>query len=210
MEPITVSVMSSDPVSGAGAVAQLQSCPQIRVLSVDSRHEADVVLILAVDVTEETLAMMERASGESSNRDMRIVLVGDGLREHQLMRAVNYGLVSVIPRREAVRERIVGAVLGVRGGRAELPEPVLGWLMGQIRAVQREVLAANGLTAAGLETREVRVLKLLADGLDTAEIAARMNFSERTIKNIIHGMLGRLKLRNRAHAVAYALRHGAL
>lgn len=210
MEPITVSVVASDPVSGAGAVAQLQSCPQIKVLSADVRHEADVALMLAIEVTEETLTRMERAAGESSNRGMRIVLVGDGLREHQLMRAVNYGLVSVIPRREAVRERVVGAVLGVRSGCAEMPEPMLGWLLGQVRAVQREVLAPNGLTAAGLETREVRVLKLLADGLDTAEIAARMNFSERTIKNIIHGMLGRLKLRNRAHAVAYALRHGAL
>jgi len=30
------------------------------------------------------------------------------------------------------------------------------------------------------------------------------------VRNIIHGLLTRMKLRNRAHAVAYALRNGAM
>jgi DNA-binding NarL/FixJ family response regulator len=54
------------------------------------------------------------------------------------------------------------------------------------------------------------VLKLLADGMDTGEIAATLNYSERTIKNVLHGLMSRLDLRNRSHAVAYALRAGAL
>jgi DNA-binding NarL/FixJ family response regulator len=72
------------------------------------------------------------------------------------------------------------------------------------------VLDPHGLTAAGLYTREVDVLRLLAEGMDTLEIAQRLNYSERTVKNIIHGVLSRLKLRNRSHAVAYALRNGVM
>ena len=54
------------------------------------------------------------------------------------------------------------------------------------------------------------MLRLLADGWETAEIAARLNYSERSVKNIIHGVLGRHGLRNRTQAVAYALRSGVL
>jgi DNA-binding CsgD family transcriptional regulator len=46
--------------------------------------------------------------------------------------------------------------------------------------------------------------------LPTNEIAAKLNYSERTIKTIIHTMMTRLGLRNRPHAVAYAMRVGAL
>jgi DNA-binding NarL/FixJ family response regulator len=91
-----------------------------------------------------------------------------------------------------------------------MPGVAAGWLAGQIRAIQRNVLAPNGLTASGLESREADVLRLLAEGLDTQEIAERLSYSERTVKNIIHGVLTRLNLRNRTHAVAFALRTGLL
>src|SRR5829696_6509434 len=54
--------------------------------------------------------------------------------------------------------------------------------------------------------REVEVLRLVADGLDTAEIAAKLAYSQRTVKNVLHDVTNRLQLRNRSHAVAYALR----
>jgi DNA-binding NarL/FixJ family response regulator len=54
------------------------------------------------------------------------------------------------------------------------------------------------------------VLRLVADGLDTAEIATKLSYSQRTIKNILHDITSRLHLRNRSHAVAYALRHGLI
>jgi DNA-binding NarL/FixJ family response regulator len=62
----------------------------------------------------------------------------------------------------------------------------------------------------GLSDREVRVLQLVADGWDTAEIAGELCYSERTVKNILHDLTTRLQLRNRSHAVAYALREGLI
>jgi DNA-binding NarL/FixJ family response regulator len=63
---------------------------------------------------------------------------------------------------------------------------------------------------AGLTEREIEVLRLVADGFDTSEIAGSLAYSERTIKNIIHDVTARLNLRNRSHAVAYAVRQGLI
>jgi DNA-binding NarL/FixJ family response regulator len=211
--PVTVAVLASDPITAEGTVAYLRARPGVTPLGADGAGQADVVLILASWVTEETLAWMQAAAEKAAERaagEVRFVLVGDGVREPELLRAVSFGLVSVLPRQGTDHERIVRAILAVRDGRVEMPEVALGWLVGQIRAIHRDVLTPHGLTATGLESREVDVLRLLADGLDTIEIAGRLSYSERTVKNIIHGVLTRLNLRNRPHAVAFALRNGLL
>ena len=87
---------------------------------------------------------------------------------------------------------------------------MLRYVLDQLKAIQNNVLAPRGLTVAGLSDREVDVFRLLAEGFDTAEVALKLNYSERTVKNVIHGAVTRLKLRNRTHAVAYALRSGVL
>lgn len=207
---MTVAVLAGDPITGEGAVACLRGQPGISVLTADRLAEAEVVLILVGRVTEETLDLMQRTAASSNHEDLRFVLVGDGVREHQLLRSLTYGLVSFIPRQEADFGKIVRAIAGMRHGRLELPAVASGWLAQRIRAIERDVLEPKGLNAIGLETREVEVLRLLAEGLGTPEIAQRLSYSERTVKNIIHGILTRLKLRNRAHAVAFALRTGTL
>jgi DNA-binding NarL/FixJ family response regulator len=207
--PVTVAVMAGDPITGQGAAAFLSACPSVKVLSADRQHEAEVVLILVSRVTEETLEWMQQAA-ERAAREVRFVLVGDGVREQHVLRAITCGLVSVIPRQEADFDRILKAIDAVREDRLEMPDVALGWLVNQMRAIQQDVLQPMGVTATGLETREADVLRLLADGLGTPEIAARLNYSERTVKNIIHGVLTRWQLRNRAHAVAFALRSGAI
>jgi DNA-binding NarL/FixJ family response regulator len=69
----------------------------------------------------------------------------------------------------------------------------------------------EGSTAVdSLTDREVKVLTLLADGFDTAEVARSLFYSDRTVKNIVHHVTSRLNLRNRTQAVAYALRHGLI
>jgi len=54
------------------------------------------------------------------------------------------------------------------------------------------------------------VLRLVAEGWDTAQIATKLSYSERTVKNVLHDVTTRLQLRNRSHAVAYAMREGLI
>jgi hypothetical protein len=63
---------------------------------------------------------------------------------------------------------------------------------------------------AGAARTPIHLIAGLADGLDTAEVGSRLFYSERTVKNIIHDVTSRLALRNRAHAVAYAIREGLI
>jgi DNA-binding NarL/FixJ family response regulator len=86
----------------------------------------------------------------------------------------------------------------------------------QLRATVRA--AAAGLTiqaqdaspAVALPARDRRVLELVAEGWSTREIAETMSYSERTIKKLIQALEHRLQARNRAHAVASAIRQGLI
>ncbi|MFJ1703794.1 response regulator transcription factor [Kitasatospora sp. NPDC088346] len=210
MNPVSVAVLSGDPLSSAGVAAMLRPSPAVNLLPASRRAEADVLLLLTGEVTEETLGCLEKTARESENPAMRMVIVGDVAREQHLMRAVSSGVTSVIHRREATPERLLRAVIGARDGHAEMPGHAVAWLVEWVRAIQHDVLAPNGLTTSPLESREVEVIRLIAEGLETATIAERLNYSERTIKNIIHGAMSRLNLHNRAHTVAYALRAGVI
>lgn len=69
-------------------------------------------------------------------------------------------------------------------------------------------LLRSGSEPSPLTPREEAVLRLVAEGYATAEIAARLSYSERSIKNVIQAVTERLALRNRCHAVAHAIRKG--
>ena len=58
---------------------------------------------------------------------------------------------------------------------------------------------------AGLSAREIEVLRLVADGLDNEEIAARLHLSTRTVERHLQNVYGKLDLRGRsARAAAVA------
>ncbi|WP_256069858.1 MULTISPECIES: LuxR C-terminal-related transcriptional regulator [unclassified Streptomyces] len=41
-------------------------------------------------------------------------------------------------------------------------------------------------------------------------MAIKLSYSERTVKYILYGLMKRFSLRNRAHAVSYAIRAGII
>jgi DNA-binding NarL/FixJ family response regulator len=202
--------MADDPLVCQGATAYLATCPDIRPVPPGSIDRAEVVLVITGHVSEGTLSQMQHAAGQVPDQEMCFVLVCDAIQEAQLLRVLAWGMVSVLLRGDADYERIACALLNARDGRVGLPGEAGGWLESRLRTIQHDVLDPLDLTTAGLFTREVDVLRMLADGLQNREIAERLNCSERTVRNIIKGLLSRMKLRNRAHAVAYALRSGVM
>jgi DNA-binding CsgD family transcriptional regulator len=61
-----------------------------------------------------------------------------------------------------------------------------------------------------LTPRQREVLQLLAEGLDTGEIAERLGVAPETARNHIRGLLGRLEAHSRLEAVVFARRRGLL
>lgn len=68
----------------------------------------------------------------------------------------------------------------------------------------------SGAAAQRPSERGLEVLRLVADGLSTAEIAARLDLSEPTIKRQLQQTFDRLGASSRAEAVALALRRGLI
>lgn len=210
MKPIAVAVLASDPVTEEGAIARLAPQPDIVAHAPDRHRHADVLLVLANEVTEHLLARVEAGSTRAGEPEPAVVMVVDDFPEQFLLRAVNLGLVALLNRQESGFDRIVRAVRAAVSGRAQLPETLQRSLVTQLRSIQENVLAPRGLSASGLTEREIALLKLFSDGLSTREVALKLNYSERTVKNVVHGVVTRFRLGNRTHAVAYALRAGAL
>jgi DNA-binding NarL/FixJ family response regulator len=95
-------------------------------------------------------------------------------------------------------------------GEAVLPGDLVGRLLDHVGQLQRSLLDPNGPGLSTLTAREADMLRLVSEGFDTAEIATKMSYSERTVKNVLHEVTTRLQLRNRAHAVGFAMRQGLI
>jgi DNA-binding NarL/FixJ family response regulator len=205
MERISVLVEASDPISRAGITAQLKGRPEVRVI--EDEDNADVGLVVADDVDDETLRVSRALQRRGCQRVVHVLSrVDDG----GLVAAIEAGSFGLIRRTDATVDALVAAVTAAASGDGTMPPDLLGRLLARMRSLQQHALAPRGLTLSGLTQREIEVLKLVAEGFSTSEIALRMSYSERTIKNVIHDVTMRLQLRNRSQAVAYAMKEGLI
>jgi DNA-binding NarL/FixJ family response regulator len=206
-DPTRVRVRATDPVSEAGVASQLRVQHDLEVLSSDSPARPDVVVLVADRVDEPTAAGI-RATRDSGGP--RVVLVVGSVDGVEVLAAVEAGVAAIVRRCEATPDRLSTAIRAAATGDGHLPPDLLGRLLQQVGDAQRNAAAPTGLTFGGLTQRELTVLRLIADGYSTSEIATRMAYSERTIKNSIHDLVSRFHLRNRTHAVAFAVRQGLI
>ncbi|GAB3954465.1 response regulator transcription factor [Kribbella albertanoniae] len=215
---IPVWVKALDPLSQFGLVHALRQRPEIALISdaeltalqaqQDQRTAPPVVALIAVDALDAGAVQVLRSATQRGCR--RTVLIGSTIDDDALMTAVELGVSGVLRRTEATADRIVHLLQTAAVGDGSLPADLLGRLLGQVSRMQRHVLAPRGLSHTGLSDRETQVLRLVADGKDTQEIARELSYSERTVKNVLHDVTSRLQLKNRSHAVAYALREGLI
>lgn len=205
MERVAICVCASDPVSHAGIASQLRPRPEVTLL--DAGDERAVVAVVVADRVDEETVQVLRSLRRGSRRSLLVVThIDDG----GLAAAVEAGVTGLVRRAEATPERLATAVCAAARGEGSVPGDLLGRLLAQVGRLQRQLLNPRGLTLNGMSAREVEILRLVAEGLDTGEIATKLSYSERTVKNVLHHVTSRLQLRNRSHAVAYALKQGLI
>jgi DNA-binding NarL/FixJ family response regulator len=203
----SVFVYAADPILEAGVAAQLAGCSSLRVVGRADPDAANVAVVV-VDEVDEDAARVVRALQRPDGP--RVVVVATRLDDGGLLAAVEAGASALLRRGEATACALEGAVRAAASGDGSVPGDLLGRLLGQVGRLKRQVLDPRGIPLTGLSERETAVLRLVAEGLETGEIARRLSYSERTIKNVIHDVTSRLGLRNRSHAVAFALREGLI
>ncbi len=205
-DQIRVFVYANDPVSEAGLSSQLRGRREVELLSEVEVDRATVALV-AGDTFDEDMSRSVRAI--QRNGCPRVVLVLGRLEDACLLAATEAGACGMLRRSEATTERLITAISAAARGDGTLPPDLLGRLLYQVGRIQREAPLGKG-SFPTLNDREIEVLKLLAQGCDTAEVAGSLMYSERTVKNILHSITSRFQLRNRTHAVAYAVREGLI
>jgi DNA-binding NarL/FixJ family response regulator len=194
-------------VSATGVAGQLRQRPEVLVVEDNEFDSAQVAVVVADEIDDATVRTLR---GIQRDGCRRVVVVVTRLDDTSLLAAVEAGACGMLRRSEADTDRIVKAVLTAAKGDGSVPPDLLGRLLDQMSRLQRQVLAPRGLSLSGFTDREVDVLRLLGEGWDTAEIASKLAYSERTVKNVIHDITARHQLRNRSHAVAYAVRQGLI
>ena len=106
---------------------------------------------------------------------------------------------------------IDGVVLAVRAaanGVAWLSPRAAEVVLGRVRRERRRRGARRPIWSTNCRRASVEVLRLIARGMENAEIAQELGISPRTAKNHVSNILAKLGLPNRIQAAIYAVRRG--
>jgi DNA-binding NarL/FixJ family response regulator len=148
--------------------------------------------------------------GVSLCRDIRSVLPGTACLmltaysdDKALMGAIMAGAAGYVMKQTSGSE-LVGAVRTVAAGQSTLDAHTAQRVMERLRE-----RTSGPDPVSALSRQEKRVLDLISEGLTNRQIAERMFLSEKTVKNYVSSLLGKLGLQRRAQAAAFAARMAA-
>ncbi|MBB5158939.1 helix-turn-helix transcriptional regulator [Saccharopolyspora phatthalungensis] len=200
---IRVAIFAPNPLTRAGLAQCLDQQQHIQTTFEDAE-----VLVVAMETAE--AATLESLRGLRPNATTPLLLVVQNRWHADIATAVELGVRAILWHRQFSTIAFAQAIRAVGGGGGFLPASLQGALMEQVQRTYRDVLAPQDMTASGVTNRETDVLRLVSEGFDLEEIAQKLHFSERTIKNILYKFMKRFDLNNRTHAVAYAIRAGLI
>ncbi|MFF7471806.1 LuxR C-terminal-related transcriptional regulator [Streptomyces sp. NPDC008092] len=206
--PVAAVLRASDAILEHATGAYLESSARVKLLTAQRLPDADVSVLLLGAVDDHWLRVMRQDAARAPGAPVPVVMIADRITERQLAPAVEYGLTSFLYRGGLNLDRLVDAVVEAGAGRCRMPEDLVAHLIAELGNQQRQQTLTDLSRRDGLLVREVEVLRMLSEGMNTVEIADKMSYSERTIKGIIHEAVKRLRVRNRTQAVAYAIRTG--
>jgi DNA-binding NarL/FixJ family response regulator len=164
--------------------------------------EADLVIVdIAAPGVQMFVSDVREASGTPS------LVSGSSWTGDQIAALVDAGAVGVLAKESLTPATLEANVRAALHGAGVLPSELMARLVGHAEGA---VGAPPDAVASQLSVREQQVLRLIADGHATRDVAAQLCYSERTIKNVLHDVATKLGARSRSHAVAHAVRAGLI
>jgi DNA-binding NarL/FixJ family response regulator len=194
----------------AGIRTTLDACSDISVVAeavpgsdIDAllkRSEPNVVVSEYCRKVFNPGGRLDRPKSAFANLPVVILCSTDG---PELDDAVRVGARGLVLRSDAA-EQLASAVREVAIGNAFLAPSVAGHVLDQLSIRLPTVDSATGKRLNQLTAREREVLRLIAIGLTTDEVADVLCRSRATVKSHISHLLAKLGLQDRAQAIALA------
>jgi NarL family two-component system response regulator LiaR len=165
------------------------------------QHVPDVILMDLIMPGMDGVEATRRVK-QASPRSQVVMLTSYHEDEH-IFPALKAGALSYVLK-DISADELGAAVRKAAAGEAVLHPRVAARVIKELQGRRAEAL--NPFTE--LSERELEVLKLIADGLSNAEMAAKLFLSEKTIKGHVSNILSKLHLADRTQAAVYAWREG--
>ena len=141
---------------------------------------------------------------EASPRAQALVLSAS-VDHAELARAIESGAAGTLEKTAGLDE-VVGALRRLHAGETLLPaEEIVDLLTDAARRRERERQDRHAVES--LTRREREVLQLLAEGLGSHAIAARLHITIRTERNHVASILAKLGVHSQVAALVFALRY---
>jgi two-component system nitrate/nitrite response regulator NarL len=211
---IEIFVLVSVRLYRDGIADALQQDRRFRVVgsaaSLDSARDA---LDVYAEAPALALVDMDLDEGVDAARTLRSMwpettIVALAVRENdeEVVSWVEAG-VSGLVSRDATLAELLDGVEAAAKGEAFVSRPAAAALMRRVASVAGEHKVANGTL---LTRREREILRLVGEGLSNKAIASTLRIELATVKNHVHNILEKLRVRSRTAAVAAARARGEL
>jgi len=185
-------------------VAQTASVAEVRGLSGESLKEVEVAVVDLTLPDGDGFELIEHFA--STEPQIMTLILSASLEPVRFARAVEAGAAGVLHKTTPVQE-IVAAVRRLKAGNALLsPDEILEMLRVISRERQERQEALQAIER--LTPREMEVLRGLAEGLESREIAEKMNITVETERTHMVNILHKLGVHSRLQALVFAARQG--
>jgi two-component system NarL family response regulator len=205
--PLRVLIADDHPPTRAGVRGSLEADGFVIVAEVgDARKAVDAAVEHEPDVCVLDIHMPGNgidAAREISHKlgEVSIVMLTASRDDDDLFEALRAGASGYLLK-DMDPDRLGPALRGVLSGEAALPRALAMKVIQELKNPgRRRLLPRKGAPASKLTSRETEVLELMADGLSTEQIAARMFIGKVTVRTHVANVLKKLRVPDRDAAV---------
>ncbi|KAA9166677.1 response regulator transcription factor [Amycolatopsis acidicola] len=209
---ISVMVVDDHPIWRDGVARDLaENGFDVRATAPDG----DAAVRIAATVRPDVVLMdlnLGSTSGVQATReittalpDTRVLVLSASGEHSDVLEAVKAGASGYLVKSASARE-LVDAVHRTAQGDPVFTAGLAGLVLGEYRRMAEA--PAGGAPPPQLTERETDVLRLVAKGLTSRQIAERLVLSHRTVENHVQSTLRKLQLHNRVELARYAIEHG--
>jgi two-component system nitrate/nitrite response regulator NarL len=196
-------MLERDP--GFEVAEQVGSLAEARQLNGEALENVDVAIIDLALPDGDGLELIEDFSSQPR---MTTLVLSASLEPGRFARAVEAGASGVLHKSTPIKD-IVEAVQLLRAGEALLSPAEVVEMLRLVGRERQEELAARQAVER-LTPREKEVLEALAEGLESKEIAEKLNVTVETERTHMVNILHKLGVHSRLQALVFAARYGVV